>query len=58
VTVAQLNEAGFSCLSGQTSVPDFLRPAPGSRALPPLLLDTGDGDSNYPQAIQEEVFPA
>jgi hypothetical protein len=50
--------AGISSLSRQTYVLDFLKPALGTRALPPLLLEIADDDSNDPPTIQNEVLPA
>jgi hypothetical protein len=42
-------------LSHQTSVFKFFRSSSGTRALPPVLLDTADDDSDDMPTVQEEV---
>ena len=44
-------------LRHKTSVPQFFRSSSGTRALPPVLLDTGDNDSDGTPTVQEEVPP-
>ena len=45
-------------LCHQNSVSDFFKISPGTRASPPVLLDTGDGDTDDLPTVQEEVPPS
>jgi hypothetical protein len=42
-------------LSGQNSVLDFIKSFPGTRASPPVLLESGDGDPLDRSAVQGVV---
>jgi hypothetical protein len=44
-------------LPHQTSVLQFFKSSPGNRALPPVLLDTGDDSEDDMPTVQEEVPP-
>jgi len=44
-------------LPHQTSVLQFFRSSSGTRALSPVLLDTGDDDSDDTPTVQQEVPP-
>jgi hypothetical protein len=44
-------------LCRQTSVSDFFKISPWIHTLPPVLLDTGDGDTDDLPTVQEEVPP-
>jgi len=44
-------------LPHKTSVPQFFWSSSETRALPPVVLDTGDDDSDGMPTVQEEVPP-
>ena len=43
------------CLTAQSSVLHFLKRSSGTYTLPPVLLDSGDDDSDDWPAVSEEV---
>jgi hypothetical protein len=45
-------------LSYQISMLDSFRSSSGTRASPPVLLDTGGGDTDDLPAVQEEMLPS